>query len=45
MSRSNILFRIGILQCDEVNPELQDNFGDYNQMIIDALKLISPEVE
>ena len=30
-------FQLGVLQCDEVRPELKVKYGDYNQMITSAI--------
>ena len=45
MSTSTVRARIGVLQCDEVSPELKDVFGDYDQMIINAMKIAEPAIE
>ena len=37
--------RLGVLQCDEVRPELKDVFCDYDQMIINAMKMVEPAIE
>jgi len=41
MSPSIVRARLGVLQCDEVRPELKGVFGDYDQMIINAMKMVS----
>jgi GMP synthase-like glutamine amidotransferase len=33
------------LQCDEVRPELKGVFGDYDQMIINAMKVLEQAIE
>lgn len=45
MSPSTIRTRLGVLQCDEVRPELKGIFGDYDQMIISAMKTAEPAIE
>ena len=45
MSPSTVRARLGVLQCDEVRPELKDVFGDYDQMIINAMKIAEPAIE
>ena len=45
MSPSTVRARLGVLQCDEVRPELKDVFGDYDQMIVNAMKIVEPEIE
>lgn len=45
MSPSIVPARLGVLQCDEVRPELKDIFGDYDQMIITAMKIAEPGIE
>ena len=45
MSSSFVRARLGVLQCDEVRPELKDVFGDYDQMIINAMKIAEPAIE
>jgi GMP synthase-like glutamine amidotransferase len=45
MNRSTIRARLGVLQCDEVRPELKGVFGDYDQMIINAMKIAEPAIE
>jgi GMP synthase-like glutamine amidotransferase len=45
MSSSIVRARLGVLQCDEVRPELKDVFGDYDQMIINAMKIAEPAIE
>ena len=45
MSPSTVRARLGVLQCDEVRPELKDVFGDYDQMIINAMKFAGPAIE
>jgi GMP synthase-like glutamine amidotransferase len=45
MNPSTVPVRLGVLQCDEVRPELKDVFGDYDQMIINAMKIAEPEIE
>ena len=45
MSPSTVRARLGVLQCDEVRPELKGVFGDYDQMIINAMKIAEPAIE
>ena len=45
MSPSIVRARLGVLQCDEVRPELKGIFGDYDQMIINAMKIAEPGIE
>jgi len=45
MSPSAVRTRLGVLQCDEVRPELKGIFGDYDQMIINAMKIAEPTIE
>ncbi len=45
MSPSTVRARLGVLQCDEVRPELKGVFGDYDQMIINAMKVAEPAIE
>ena len=45
MSPSTVRARLGVLQCDEVRPELKGVFGDYDQMIINAMKIAEPTIE
>jgi GMP synthase-like glutamine amidotransferase len=45
MSPSTVRARLGILQCDEVRSELKGIFGDYDQMIINAMKIAEPAIE
>jgi GMP synthase (glutamine-hydrolysing) len=45
MSTSTVRTRLGILQCDEVRPELKGVFGDYDQMIVNAMKIAEPALE
>jgi len=45
MSPSTVRARIGVLQCDEVRPELKGVFGDYDQMIIKAMNMVEPAIE
>ena len=45
MSPSTVRARLGVLQCDEVRPELKGVFGDYDQMIINAMKKVEPAIE
>ena len=45
MSPSIVRARLGVLQCDEVRPELKGVFGDYDQMIINAMKMAEPAIE
>ena len=45
MSPSIVRARLGVLQCDEVRPELKGIFGDYDQMIINAMKMVEPAIE
>ena len=45
MSPSTVRARLGVLQCDEVRPELKGIFGDYDQMIINAMKMVEPTIE
>ena len=45
MSPSTVRSQLGVLQCDEVRPELKGFFGDYDQMIIKALKMAEPVIE
>ena len=45
MSPSTVRTRLGVLQCDEVRPELKSVFGDYDQMIINAMKIAEPAIE
>ena len=45
MSPSIVRARLGVLQCDEVRPELKGVFGDYDQMIINAMKMVEPAIE
>ena len=45
MSPSIVRARLGVLQCDEVRPELKGVFGDYDQMIINAMKIAEPAIE
>ena len=45
MSPSTVRTRLGVLQCDEVRPELKGVFGDYDQMIINAMKIAEPAIE
>jgi len=37
--------QLGVLQCDEVRPELRNRFGDYHQMVISALQRVDQEIE
>ena len=45
MSLLTVRARLGVLQCDEVRPELKGVFGDYDQMIIKAMKMAEPAIE
>jgi len=45
MSPPTVRARLGVLQCDEVRPELRGIFGDYDQMIINAMKIAEPVIE
>ena len=45
MSSSTVPARLGVLQCDEVRPELKGIFGDYDQMIINAMRIAEPAIE
>ncbi len=45
MSPSTVRSQLGVLQCDEVRPELKGFFGDYDQMIIKALEIAEPAIE
>ena len=45
MNSSSVRARLGVLQCDEVRPELKGVFGDYDQMIINAIKMVEPAIE
>ena len=45
MSPSTVRARLGVLQCDEVRPELKGVFSDYDQMIINAMKIAEPAIE
>ena len=45
MSPSTVRARLGVLQCDEVRAELKGVFGDYDQMIINAMKIAEPAIE
>ncbi len=45
MSPSTVRARLGVLQCDEVRPELKGVFGDYDQMIINAMKITEPAIK
>ena len=45
MSPSTVRARLGVLQCDEVRTELKSVFGDYDQMIINAMKIAGPAIE
>jgi GMP synthase-like glutamine amidotransferase len=44
MSHPSKGFRLGIIQCDEVRSELKDVYGDYDQMIINAIRRTNPEI-
>jgi GMP synthase (glutamine-hydrolysing) len=45
MNISGLRLQLGVLQCDEVRPELRNRFGDYHQMVIRALKETNREIE
>jgi GMP synthase (glutamine-hydrolysing) len=45
MNSSIARARLGVLQCDEVRPELKGAFGDYDQMIISAIRMLEPAIE
>jgi GMP synthase-like glutamine amidotransferase len=45
MSATVVRARFGILQCDEVRPELKGVFGDYDQMIVNAMEMVEPRIE
>ena len=45
MIPATVRSRLGVLQCDEVRPELKSIFGDYDQMIIRAMKVAEPAIE
>ena len=45
MNQSTVRARLGVLQCDEVRSELKGVFGDYDQMIINAVKMVEPAIE
>jgi len=36
---------LGIVLCDQVQPKLQDDFGDYPQMFSDILTQVDPQIE
>ncbi|OZG74111.1 GMP synthase [Hahella sp. CCB-MM4] len=38
-------FRLGILQCDHVMPDLQANFGDYPEMFRNLFGEVAPELQ
>lgn len=37
-------FQLGVLQCDEVRPELKVKYGDYNQMITSAIATTTHDI-
>ena len=45
MNASKSRLQLGILQCDEVRPELRDRFGDYHEMVISALQAADREID
>jgi GMP synthase-like glutamine amidotransferase len=45
MNNSPARIQLGLLQCDEIRPELKGIFVDYDQMIIGALKIADPRIE
>jgi len=37
--------RIGILECDHVDPELMDKYGDYQEMFVDLVHIQDKEIK
>ena len=45
MNVSRVQGKLGVLQCDEVRSELRGTFGDYDEMVVDAIKNVDSAIE